>query len=1442
MAGIITDVSEDIKKLQELKNEIESVKKSLKSIDIRVNLDIKENLEAQLKSLMGQYNNLAQKIGETEGKIMLSIKHINEETEKIINSQEKLSNSAKDISGVSNTGTTDTSIETDGVKAQAKAYEELKKAIEEINGVRSNNITRMLREQEQMKQYQKELKDLMAAPKTVDSNKRISELIENIERSKIAIAELRQAVKKDIKLEMAAPGSVDALAQSLSRMKDVWKSLSPEELESPFGKELTASIQQADEKIKELSGTIGEHQRNVGNYASGFKNVRTEQRELTYELAQLTIAYRNMSAAEKNSAVGKEMEKKIADLTNKAATLRDAMADVNRSISVRASDTSNFSSISEGINLIISAFGAATGAAKMLGLSEEDLLEVQTKLQAAYVASNALVRIQNTLQKESALMRGVEVLQTKAATTAINIKTAAEGKGVIVTKAATVAQAAFNAVANANPYVLLATAILSVVGALWAFSKGSSEIKKNAEEFNKSVADTASKSIAKVEELSIKYNRLGDDLKAKESFIRENKKAFQELGVAIQSVLDAENLLVEHKDKFIKAQIEKAKASIYLTTAQDKIKELIKAEEEYNAMPEKKSMYIQTSSFGSGYYKEVDNIEKINKKKEIDMLKTNITGLYEDAAKAESEGGKLLEEAGISAMEQYADGSIKAINKAISEKRELLEKLAIGSDEYNRLSKEIEDLQKKLPSSKQDKSNKEEDKLLKQQEQLAEQLLSLRRKNQQDEINLMEEGTEKKLTQIDLDYQKELDAIEKQREEWKKAQKGKLTDEQETQLSASEENAFKAYQKDVDEVNKAKLEADRKAWQEYFIEFGNYQEKRKNLIQKYDDEIARLQSDSPEYAIKVAEKNQAIEQLDEQYGKSTKAMADLFEDASNKSVSAIQSIIDKYETLVKYLSGESDVTIDLLKELGFTDKDIEKIEKGEISIKDVTDAIKGLKDELKGKSPWQSFVADLGKGIKSIKEAGDDTKKIGQGLTDIGNSVTSFAPALSAFGSNIANIFGFYDSKITGAIDALGGLGQTAAGVGQIMSGDIVGGAMSAVSGISSVVSALDGMFGADYSRYNKMVEEYNQLNDIWDELIDKKLEYIGMSYGAEANKVGKEALELAEKSIESYRILGKERLNAGASIGSHSIGVRMRKGMSKEGWNELRDAAKSIGFDYSSVAEGRMTGLFDLTAKQLDKLKEEAPTFWAKMDGDVREYLDSIIEGEERIQNIQNQVKEQLTQVSFDSVFDSFVDMLMDMDSSAEDFSKNFEQYMQRAILTTMVGNKYRDKLQAWYDSFAKANDDKAGITKEEMERSQAEWDAIVAEALAEREALKNVMGWTGSASQQQGATAGGFETMSQDTATELNGRFTALQIAGEEIKNQNEIQSQSLNLLTMKADTLLSIGSETRNIADDTRDIMARSYLELVQISENTGISAKYLKDIKTDIAEVKKNTSKL
>ena len=887
-----------------------------------------------------------------------------------------------------------------------------------------------------------------------------------------------------------------------------------------------------------------------------------------------------------------------------------------------------------------------------------------------------------------------------------------------------------------NPYVAVGMAVVSVGVAVYRLAEHTTYAEKTA----RSAAESMEKMKNASENLKNKINELLSVIRDETSTQYQKADAYLKLQRILPEVfknmdiekiklMDQLSLLKQINKAADRREIVGAKTGVVLAQKEvDKINALIAADS-------KRGTY-------SGQYE----IQLSDAKSKLEAAKKVVADIEKIRTEANKQKGKDDKKVVIKNKEFWTNRKKEAetaLNSIASSQKKLLDAGKFkGIDDavvnsYKDNVRKLKEAEKELKvydsfSKQGSQAQKEAAKQLKQQEQLAEQLLSIRRKNQQDEINLMEDGTEKKLAQIDLDYQKELDAIDKQRKEWEKAQNGKLTDEQESDLSAWEENAYKSYGKGVKDASKEKLESERKAWQEYFIEYGNYQEKRKNLVQKYNDEIAKLQTDSPEYASKVAQKNKALEQLDEQFGHSTKAMADLFEDASNKSVSAIQSIIDKYETLVKYMSGtkESDgtnVTLDELKALGFTDKDIEKIEKGEISIKDVTDAIRGLKDELKGKSPWQAFVSDLEKGIEAIKKGGNDSKKIGQGITDIGNTVTSFAPALNEFGSSIADIFGFDDSKITSAIDALGGLGQTASGVGQIMSGDIVGGAMSAVSGISSVVSALDGMFGADYSHYNEMVEEYTRLNEIWDELIDKKQEYISISYGMEADKVGEEALGLVEKQIEAYRLLGKERLNSGASAGSHSIGKRMAKNTSSSDWQDIADALDmSVNAAKEFVGTGRMTGLFDLTVEQLEKLKSEAPAFWAKMDGDVQEYLNGIIDGEERIEDIQNQISEQLTQTTFDSVFDSFVDTLMDMGSSAKDFSDSFSGYMQRAVLTTMVGNKFTEDLQTWYDAFAQANKDQGGITKEEMEALRKQYDAIAGSALAERDKLAEIFGWT--------------------------------------------------------------------------------------------------------------------
>ena len=194
-------------------------------------------------------------------------------------------------------------------------------------------------------------------------------------------------------------------------------------------------------------------------------------------------------------------------------------------------------------------------------------------------------------------------------------------------------------------------------------------------------------------ELSDKWNALGNDLEAKKQFIENNKKAFEDLGVSVRDVVDAENVLVANKKAFINAQIEKAKATIYLQQAQEKVKELIKKEQEYNAMSDTKSMWVQTSTFGTGYWVETANNEKKKAETALDGLRAEISKGFQNAANAERNGWNILKKAGIGATQTYTKGSLGAIEQAIQLKQEALKHLT-NNDDYKKAMAEIEKLQK----------------------------------------------------------------------------------------------------------------------------------------------------------------------------------------------------------------------------------------------------------------------------------------------------------------------------------------------------------------------------------------------------------------------------------------------------------------------------------------------------------------------------------------------------------------------------------------------------------------------------------------------------------------------------------------------------------------------------------------------------------------------------
>ena len=578
------------------------------------------------------------------------------------------------------------------------------------------------------------------------------------------------------------------------------------------------------------------------------------------------------------------------------------------------------------------------------------------------------------------------------------------------------------------------------------------------------------------------------------------------------------------------------------------------------------------------------------------------------------------------------------------------------------------------------------------------------------------------------------------------------------------------------------------------------------------------------------------------------------------------------------------VSTDTLKKLKVNLKDFISSQKdlSPESLKELVDAIERIDDKVSERDPFETMsisfkslkeVTDAQREAqkaynKALEEGTDEEKKNAKATLESAKNSKQKAlyEATDALHKGINEIGQYVDAgnQVIGIMETLGiktpeWMEGTMSGFGEMLNGlgnidlmkpmSIITGSLQTVKGaLTSVISLgglIPGLDGADYSHYNEMVEEYNKLNEIWDELIDKKLEYINTSYGAEADKVGKEALELVNKSIEAYRILGRERLNSGASAGSHSIGKRMAKNTSSSDWQDIADALDmSVKDAKDFIGTGRMTGLFDLTTEQLEKLKSEAPTFWAKLDGDVRDYLDKIIEGEERIEEIHNQINEQLTQTTFDGVYSNFIDTLMDMKASSKDAAEDVSEYFMQAMLSEQIGTLYQDKLKKWYEKFAKGMED-GSLTESERNALNNEYMGYIEEAMKLRDELAAATGYDkiSQESTSQSSASRGFGTeMTHEDAGELSGRFTALQIAGEEIKNQNIIQSQSLNLLTVKADALLSINTETRNIADDTRDLIAQSYLELVQISENTGAIVKPIIQIQKDMAEVKNNTSKL
>lgn len=1097
-----------------------------------------------------------------------------------------------------------------------------------------------------------------------------------------------------------------------------------------------------------------------------------------------------------------EVQKVIMSLTNEGGMFYNLMQEQSKTI------TGQISNIEDAISTMFNEIGKANE-----GIINDALSGVSYLVENYEKVGQILLEIVGTYGVYRTALMATSALQAIQASgiTALTAKEAVHYGWLVLTKKA---QDALNLSMLKNPYVLAAAAITGLVYGAYKLATAESEIERAIRETNDSLESQKNH----YDELKNKAGELSNILSNESKSIEERFIAYRQLQRLMPEIF--QNMDWETAKRKTNAELIRLEADELLRQQRIGLKtKVVMSQQKIQGL---ENSIIRTTNRGgyTGALKE--DLDAAKKELEI------YTKALEDFEKADEQAKKESEKPVVYNKKYWEERK-----KEAEDARAALDSSKENSEEWNRYTKQIQEAQAQIDKYSDPKTNKslsnsqkEADKRKKEQERLNEELLAIRRQNQQAEIDLMKEGTERKLKQIDLDYQKEIDAIKKQKASWESSQSGRLTDEQTNQLGIWASNAARNREKGITSTNNERLEADKKAWQEYFIQFGNYQEKRKNLIQKYDDEIAKLEEHSAERATKIAEKNQAIDQLDEQFGKSTHVMADLFEDASEKSVSSIQDIIDKYELLIKYMSGtDESVSLINLKSVGFTDKDIANLENGTINIKDITDAIKRLKEEVKGKSPWLSFFSDMKKGIDDIKNANGDTRKLGQGISTIGGAITEFSPAIKQFGSDISSIFGEdLNDEINNVIDGLSGLGQTAVGVGQIMSGDIAGGIMSAVSGVSQLVNAMGNLFGPDGTAYYEGVkEQLEAINEVYDRIIDKSKEDIVFGGGFASVQAATRAMDNYEKKVINLQKIAAASGRAGASWKSHSAE-----------WHSNKNVGAIGGFEQMSDILGKsissMTDLYSLSGDELFLIQSQMPEAWSLIDARIRENLDSIVACKDEANELRDALNQAMTGVDFDSFYNGFIDQLSDMDTSFEDMCDNFEGYLRKSIMAGLVASQYQDRINALYEQWSDAAQSDKKITEEEANALKNQYQQIVNDMMRDREEMAKSFGWDASVTSQESSKKVSA-SVTQDSIDEVSGRFTALQIAGEEIKNQMISAVVGIN-------SLIGISSSGNEILNNilNQHVISNNYLD--DIAKYT----KLLNDIKTDISEVRANTKGL
>ena len=582
-----------------------------------------------------------------------------------------------------------------------------------------------------------------------------------------------------------------------------------------------------------------------------------------------------------------------------------------------------------------------------------------------------------------------------------------------------------------------------------------------------------------------------------------------------------------------------------------------------------------------------------------------------------------------------------------------------------------------------------------------------------------------------------------------------------------------------------------------------------DIFKKVSDDINTYQSamqgyiDAQEREIKAAE---AVTKAQEDLAKAKKGGDETKIDKSEVNLALAQKNLTTASDDVKtFGSTVQKATSDLQTSAQKAASQFQQLEDGlqgltSGSLKGIGNSILGL-DKLFGGSMQKDTANTIAKSIQGLLGKDSNAAKVlTQALGDSGLAGEIISAILGildilkgGFGTLISNLMDTVFGAVTGILD-------------DALSGDIVMKPLKSIGdNVSHILNTLsfggfNSLFGGDGNakKVNDTIERLTDRNELLQQSIEDLTDAMENSYGSKATSYYEQAYKNQQETNQNYLDIAK----AQASYhGSHHSWNAYWSGFSSE---EMEWIKKNVKSDFNG-------DLFSLSPEEMKLLRGNV-AIWEHIEntgkgnygGRLTDKLNDYIDQAGKLEELSDKMKENLTQITFDSMKESFISDLMDMNKSAQDFADDFTEMMQKALLSYSMEDLINGDLKKLYDDWAALMKAKNGqLTDADIEDFNKRYEDIVSEGMKRRDEWSKVTGFTGTSSQS--ATSGGWQSMGQETADELNGRFTALQIAGENI---------SANMVTTVAqmETIVATGISTNGAVVEIRNmmIMTNSYLE--------------------------------